>query len=86
MSVKRSAFVTRSDDGYKLRDQDKPQTEWLAAIAADQTLTEFRRGGPTRPPIRPRMEIAQGLALQNSELAERDVELGENSISANCEL
>ena len=56
MSVKRSAFVTRSDDGYKLRDQDKPQTEWLAAIASDQTLTELRRGGPTRPPIRPRME------------------------------
>ena len=23
-----------------LRDQDKPQSEWLAAIAADQTLTE----------------------------------------------
>ena len=39
-----------------LRDQAKPQSEWLAAIAADQTLTELRRGGPTRPPIRPRME------------------------------
>ena len=49
---------------HSLRDQDKPQSEWLAAIAADQTLTELRRGGPTRPPIRPRMEIAQGLAIQ----------------------
>ena len=25
---------------HSLRDQDKPQSEWLAAIAADQTLTE----------------------------------------------
>ena len=32
------------------------------------------------------MEIDRGLAIQNSELAERDVELGENIISANCEL
>ncbi len=36
-----------------LRDQDKPQSEWLDAIAADQNLTEFRRGGPTCP----RMEM-----------------------------
>ena len=41
---------------------------------------------PTRPAIRPLMEIDRGLAIQNSELAERDVELGENIISANCEL
>ena len=25
---------------HSLRDQDKPQSEWLAAIAADQTLTK----------------------------------------------
>ena len=43
----------------RLRDQAKPQSEWLDAIAADQTLSELCRGGPTRPPIRPRLEIAQ---------------------------
>ena len=47
---------------HSLRDQDKPQSEWLAAIAADQTLTELRCGGPTRPPIRPRMEAARRLS------------------------
>ena len=39
-----------------LRDQVAAPSEWLAAIAADQTLTELRRGEPTRPSIRPRME------------------------------
>ena len=39
------------------RAQGQSPIECLAAIAADQTLTELRRGGPTRPPIRPRMEI-----------------------------
>ena len=52
----RSAFVTRSDDGYirpelraerealslihYLRDQGQPQSEWLNAISSDQTLSE----------------------------------------------
>ena len=47
-----------------LRDQAKPPSEWLAAIAADQTLTELRRGGPTRPPIRPRLEAVKNLVVQ----------------------
>ena len=59
--MKRSAFVTRSDDGYFetaslwpelraerealsliqfLRDQGQPQSEWIAALSADQTLSE----------------------------------------------
>ena len=47
-----------------LRDQDKPPSEWLAAIAVDQTLTELRRGGPTRSPIHSRMDAVTNLVVQ----------------------
>ena len=43
-------------------DTEHSKGEWLATIAADQTLTDLRRSGPTRPPIHPRMEAARRLS------------------------
>jgi len=43
--VKRSAFLSRSDRAT-LRAQGQPQSEWLAALSADQTLPpKANRGG-----------------------------------------
>ena len=61
---------------HSLRVQGQSPSEWLAAIAADQRALQFAR----------EWKYPQGLAIQNSELAELDVELGDNFISANCEL
>ena len=46
------------------RSQGQSPIECLAAIAADQTRTELRRGGPTHPPIRSRVVLIHSLRTQ----------------------